>query len=111
MVGFSDLLTGLVDWDYAYFYVRHHDQFRGSTLKRTHTARRDDSGTAPLMHATAPGTSAIFDFLWKEVRNLEKYIKNENKSPQTSKRVWGKLEMWRRKAREGYDHRLQISSR
>lgn len=48
-----------------------------------------------LPHVTAPGTSAIFDFLWKEVRNLEKYTKNENKSPQTSKRVWGKLEMWK----------------
>lgn len=66
---------------------------------------------SPLLHVTAPGTSAIFDFLWKEVRNLEKYTKNENKSPQTSKRVWGKLEMWKRKAQEGHDHRLQIPSR
>lgn len=23
----SDLLTWLVDWDYAYFYVQHHYQF------------------------------------------------------------------------------------
>lgn len=49
---------------------------------------------------------ALFGSLWKELRNLEKYIKNENKSPQTSKRVWGKLEMWQMKAQEGHDHRL-----
>lgn len=60
----------------------------------------------PLPHVTAPGTSALLGFLWKEVRNLEKYIKNENKSPETSKRVWGKLEMWKRKAQERRDHRL-----
>lgn len=39
---------------------------------------------------------ALFDSLWKELRNLEKYIKKKKKSPKASKRIWGKLEMWKR---------------
>ena len=49
---------------------------------------------------------ALFGFLWKEVRKLDKYIKNGNKSTQTGKRVWGKLERWKKKAQEEFDLRL-----
>lgn len=92
MAGFSDLLTGLVDWDDAYFYVWHHYQLWGFTLKRTHTVWRDNVCMPPSWMPRHLEHPVLFGFLWKETRNLEKYIKNKNKYLEINRRVW---ESWR----------------
>lgn len=63
MTGFFDLLAGLVDWDYAKFYVQNDQQFRGSTPKRTHTARSDNVACLPSRLLQHLKHLALFGFL------------------------------------------------
>ena len=74
-------------------------------LQRGHTQGGVTMSHGSLLPVTAPETSGTIWFSL-EVRKLDKYIKNGNKSTQTGKRVWGKLERWKKKAQEEFDLRL-----